>query len=71
MAELPRGVQGHTYTGMITIFFGAKLGILGGNLLPFKYPRQNPAQGRSHSVHVQIGVAKTDTCRFCKLLIPS
>ena len=31
MAELPRAVRGHTCTVMITIFFGGKLGILGGS----------------------------------------
>ena len=46
VAELPRGVRGHTYTViMITIFVGlvgGKLGIFfwaGGELLALKYPR--------------------------------
>ena len=43
MAELPRGVRGHTYTVMITIFFlgGGEAGHFGGELLPLKYPRYN------------------------------
>ena len=33
----------YSYTVIITIFWGKKLGILGGKLLHLKYPRQNPA----------------------------
>ena len=42
---------------MITIFLGGKLGILGGKLLPLKYPRQNTA----YRVHVIANISSVIT----------